>query len=94
MCTGGRHDGSSGVLVQSSGGHDIPIAPGMHGGVGGQDGSVGLAVQSTLHDESSGFLLQSGLHDGSLGDVVQSTRGAVVQDASLGFALQSTDGDT
>jgi hypothetical protein len=50
-----------------------------------------LVVQSTLHDGSLGLLAQSGLHDGSLGAVVQST-GGVVQDASLGFALQSTGG--
>jgi hypothetical protein len=61
-------------LVQSTGGHDIPIAPGIHGGGGGHDGSFGLVVQSTLHDESSGFLVQStggqfsvsGLHGGGL----------------------------
>jgi hypothetical protein len=55
---GGGHDGSFGVLVQSTGGHDIPMTAG-HGGVGGHDGSSGLAVQSTLQDGSSGFLVQS-----------------------------------
>ena len=50
-----------------------------------------MAVQSTLHDGSSGFLVQSGLHDGSFGVVLQST-GCVVQDVSLGFALQSIGG--
>jgi hypothetical protein len=44
-----------------------------------------------LQEGSSGFLVQSGLHDGSFGVVVQST-GGLVQDASLGFALQSIDG--
>ena len=87
----GGHDWSSGFLVQSPGGHDIPMTAGQ-GGDGGHDGSSGLAVQSTLQDWSSGFLVQSGLHDGSSGVVVQST-GCVMQDASLGFALQSTCSD-
>lgn len=68
------------------------------------DGSSGFLVQSIggqfsvfgshggcLQEGSSCFLVQSGLHDGSSGVVVQSI-GGVVQDSSLGFALQSTGG--
>ena len=76
---GGGHDGSSGFLIQSTGGHDIPIAPGIHGCVG-HDESLGLVVQSTgcgLQDESLGLILQStgpdiASHDGSFGVVLQS----------------------
>ena len=55
ICTGGGHDGSYGVLVQSTGGHDMPITADWHGGVDGHDGSLGLAWQSTLQDASLFF---------------------------------------
>ena len=50
----GGHEGSFGVLVQSTGGHDIPMTAGQ-GGDGGHDGSSGLVAQSTLQMGHQGF---------------------------------------
>jgi hypothetical protein len=87
---------SSDLHSDGGGGHDIPIAPGIHGGIVGHDGSFGFLIQSGLHDGSSGVLVQSigcVMQDASLGFALQSTTGGGwVQDGSLGFVFQSTTG--